>query len=39
MNMIEFGYVLAVGLILMVAGVHGARLPRARRMVDIEAAE
>jgi hypothetical protein len=26
MNMVEFGYLLAVGLILMVAGVHGARI-------------
>ena len=26
MNMVEFGYLLAVGLILMVIGVHGARI-------------
>jgi hypothetical protein len=26
MNMVEFGYALAVGLILMVIGVHGARI-------------
>jgi len=38
MNMVEFGYLLAVGLILMVIGVHGARLLKARRPMA-EAAE
>jgi len=31
MNMVEFGYLLAVGLILMVIAVHGARLFKMRR--------
>jgi len=31
MNMVEFGYLLAVGLILMVVGVHGARILKQRR--------
>lgn len=39
MNMVEFGYLLAVGLILMVIGVHGARLLKARRLVEVKAAE
>jgi len=30
MNMVEFGYLLAVGLILMVIGVHGARILKMR---------
>jgi hypothetical protein len=29
--MVEFGYLLAVGLILMVIGVHGARILKQRR--------
>jgi len=37
MNMVEFGYLLAVGLILMVIGVHGARLLRARRVTGMSA--
>lgn len=39
MNMVEFGYLLAGGLILMVVGVHGARLLKQRRLVEAEAAE
>jgi len=31
MNMVEFGYLLAVGLILMVIVVHGARILKQRR--------
>jgi len=34
MNMVEFGYLLAVGLILMVAGVHGVRLLRSRQSIE-----
>lgn len=30
MNMVEFGYFLAAGLILMVVGVHGARVLKVR---------
>jgi len=30
MNMVEFGYLLAAGLILMVIGVHGARIMKVR---------
>lgn len=40
MNMVEFGYLLAVGLILMVIGVRGARIlqrMRDNRVIDGQA--
>jgi len=39
MNMVEFGYLLAVGLILMVVGVHGARLLKQRRETRFDAGQ
>jgi len=36
MNMVEFGYLLAVGLILMVIGVHGARILKQRRETRLD---
>ena len=38
MNMVEFGYLLAVGLILMVVGVHGARILKLRREARFDGA-
>jgi len=39
LNMVNLGYVLAIGLIGWVAGVHVRRLLKARRPFRIEAAE
>jgi len=39
LNMVNLGYVLAIGLLGWVAGVHASRLLKARRIVRTEAAE
>lgn len=38
MNMVEFGYLLAAGLILMVIGVHAARILKQRREARFDGA-